>query len=44
MVFVEYLGLSLVGGVLLIGFSKGILAKLIQRKPDYYQDGGDKHE
>lgn len=41
----EYIGISLVGGLGLIFVSKIIMAKILQRKEDYYnKDGGEDNE
>lgn len=41
MVFIEYLAVGIVGSLALIITAKGIMAKLLQRNTDYYDNGGD---
>ncbi|MDD6043129.1 MAG: hypothetical protein PUB87_05160 [Eubacteriaceae bacterium] len=49
MVFIEYLAVGITGSLALIVAAKVVMAKLLQRKPGYYEasgaecDGGGEH-
>lgn len=41
MIFIEYFVVGIIGSLVLAVVAKGIMAKVLQRNTDYYDDGGE---